>query len=411
MTIGELQARLMLGSSTLTGAVDRMERAGPAQARCPSRATAAPIACSRSPGRARKAEALLRDAGQDRGRRVPRPHRRRAPHALDAARQGARAASAETTMSDERAGEEFRVTARRGLPPDEVRELSRSRRGAPTLSIAQTVALAAACIAAAVVTRGRPWHPLVVVAAILGVVGAQHALAVLAHEGGALPHLQDALAQRPRRRALRRAARPVDAHLSRHPPHPPQPPLRAARSRSRAHGRLSARPRLPRAQAGQGSRSASRSIKNYYYFVGKPQGVRRIDDTSPALRAAARRERKLVALANHRLLSAVDLYGFLALVSPALVPAAGHDAAGDPAPARRSWSTAPSTTPRRRSRPRAPTSCPSTCTGCSSRTTCIITSSIISIRRYRIIDWRECHRRLRARGVLDGAEVAAIVRR
>src|SRR5947209_16469853 len=28
LTIGELQARLMLGSSTLTGAVDRMERAG-----------------------------------------------------------------------------------------------------------------------------------------------------------------------------------------------------------------------------------------------------------------------------------------------------------------------------------------------------------------------------------------------
>jgi DNA-binding MarR family transcriptional regulator len=28
MTIGELQARLMLGSSTLTGAIDRMERAG-----------------------------------------------------------------------------------------------------------------------------------------------------------------------------------------------------------------------------------------------------------------------------------------------------------------------------------------------------------------------------------------------
>jgi DNA-binding MarR family transcriptional regulator len=28
MTIGELQSRLMLGSSTLTGAIDRMERAG-----------------------------------------------------------------------------------------------------------------------------------------------------------------------------------------------------------------------------------------------------------------------------------------------------------------------------------------------------------------------------------------------
>jgi DNA-binding MarR family transcriptional regulator len=28
LTVGELQARLMLGSSTLTGAIDRMERAG-----------------------------------------------------------------------------------------------------------------------------------------------------------------------------------------------------------------------------------------------------------------------------------------------------------------------------------------------------------------------------------------------
>jgi DNA-binding MarR family transcriptional regulator len=28
MTIGELQAHMMLGSSTLTGAIDRMERAG-----------------------------------------------------------------------------------------------------------------------------------------------------------------------------------------------------------------------------------------------------------------------------------------------------------------------------------------------------------------------------------------------
>ena len=41
MTIGELQARLMLGSSTLTGAIDRMERRAWSSARR-SRATAAP---------------------------------------------------------------------------------------------------------------------------------------------------------------------------------------------------------------------------------------------------------------------------------------------------------------------------------------------------------------------------------
>ncbi|MGZ3429289.1 MAG: fatty acid desaturase, partial [Polyangia bacterium] len=83
----------------------------------------------------------------------------------------------------ERAGEEFRVKARVGLPPDEVRELSKLSPLRSTGSIVQTFALAAACIALGVLTRGHWWHPLAVAAAIVGIAGAQHALAVLAHEG------------------------------------------------------------------------------------------------------------------------------------------------------------------------------------------------------------------------------------
>ena len=81
-----------------------------------------------------------------------------------------------------RAGEEFRSRARRGLPPDEVRALSRLSPWRAVLSSLQTAALAAASIAAAVLSRGHRGHALVVAAALLGVAGAQHALAVLAHE-------------------------------------------------------------------------------------------------------------------------------------------------------------------------------------------------------------------------------------
>ena len=51
-----------------------------------------------------------------------------------------------TTMT-ERVGEEFRVEARAGLPPDEVRALSKLSPLRATLSIAQSFAFAAACTA------------------------------------------------------------------------------------------------------------------------------------------------------------------------------------------------------------------------------------------------------------------------
>ena len=84
-------------------------------------------------------------------------------------------------MSEPR-GEEFREPVRRGLAPAELKALAQLSTARGLLALAQTAALAAAAVAAALVTRGRPLHALVVAAAILGVAGAQHQLAVLAHE-------------------------------------------------------------------------------------------------------------------------------------------------------------------------------------------------------------------------------------
>jgi fatty acid desaturase len=72
------------------------------------------------------------------------------------------------------------------LSIDELRELSRISPWRSTLTIAKTAALASACIGAALVSRGHAGHALVVVAAIIGIAGAQHGLAVLAHEGAHL---------------------------------------------------------------------------------------------------------------------------------------------------------------------------------------------------------------------------------
>src|SRR5437868_2123965 len=73
-----------------------------------------------------------------------------------------------------------------GLSIEELRELSRLSPLRSTLSIVKTAALAAACIVAAVVSRGHALHPLVVALAIVGAAGAQHGLAVLTHEGAHL---------------------------------------------------------------------------------------------------------------------------------------------------------------------------------------------------------------------------------
>lgn len=196
-----------------------------------------------------------------------------------------------------KAGEEFRVEARAALPPDQVRELSRISPVRSTASIAKTLALAAGCIAAAVVTRGRAWHPLVAAAAIVGVAGAQHGLAVLAHEAAHyrtyrarwLNDLAGTLCAAPLGLSMltyRAIHRIHHNHL--YEPLDPDLALMAGYPRGRAYLLR----KLAKDLAG------ITVVKNYYYFVGKPQGVQRLDDTAPSLRAAAARQRRYVALAN-----------------------------------------------------------------------------------------------------------------
>jgi fatty acid desaturase len=317
-------------------------------------------------------------------------------------------------MSDEaapgaagpRAGEEFRVKSRPGLPPAEVRELSRLSPWRSTWSMVQTFALAAGCIAAAVVTRGRPWHALVVAASLVGIAGAQHALAVLAHEAAHyrsyktrwLNDLTGTLCAAPLGLSMltyRVIHRIHHNHL--YEPLDPDLALMAGYPRGRAYLLR----KLAKDLAG------ITVVKNYAYFVGKPQGVQRMGDTSPELRARANRDRKLVALVNIAFFAVAIYAGFwrwyllfwmLPLVTLLqailrLRAVMEHGAVED------------TTTPLK-----------------AARTNFVpwylywllfphdvhyhIEHHLYpSIPHYRLA---ECHRRLRARGVLDGAEVATL---
>ncbi len=307
---------------------------------------------------------------------------------------------------NEPAGEEFRVKPRAGLSPDEVRALSKLSPGRAARSIGQTFALAAASIAAAIATRGHAWHPLVVVAAVAGVAGAQHGLAVLAHEGAHyrlfktrwLNDLAGKLCATPLGLSMltyRAIHRIHHNHL--YEPLDPDLALMAGYPRGRSYLLR----KLAKDLAG------ITVIKNYYYFVGKPQGVGRLDDTSPALRAAARRERKLVALANAGFIALSIYLGFwrwylllwfLPLVTllqailrlRAVMEHGAVDDTTTPLKAARTnfvpfylyWILFPHDVHYHIEHHLYP-----------------------SIPHYRLA---ECHRRLRARGTLDGAEVAEL---
>jgi fatty acid desaturase len=307
----------------------------------------------------------------------------------------------------EPAGEEFRVGSHRGLSPDEVRELSRLSPLRSTLSHLKTLALAAVYISAAVLTRGHRWHPLVVTAAFIGVAGAQHALAVLVHEAAHyrsfktrwLNDLVGTLCGAPLGLSMltyRVIHRIHHNHL--YEPIDPDLALMAGYPR----GRLYLVRKLLKDLAG------ITILKNYYYFVGRPQGVRRMDDTSPALRAAARRERKLIALANAVFIVVSIVLGFwrwylLLWLLPAVTllqailrlrAVLEHGAVDDittPLKAARTnfvpfylyWILFPHDVNHHIEHHLHP-----------------------SIPHYRL---EECHRRMRARGVLDGAEVSELV--
>jgi fatty acid desaturase len=209
----------------------------------------------------------------------------------------------------EAAGEEFRVKSRAGLPADEVRALSKISALRSTWSIVKTIALAAACITAAVVTRGHRLHPLVVAAAILGVAGAQHGLAVLAHEAAHyrtyqtrwLNDLAGKLVAAPLGLSMltyRLIHRIHHNHL--YEALDPDLALMAGYPRGRAYLlRKLAKDLL-----------GITTVKNYYYFVGKPNQSRPLDDTSPRLRAAATRERRLVGVATLAFFALSIYFGF-----------------------------------------------------------------------------------------------------
>jgi fatty acid desaturase len=194
--------------------------------------------------------------------------------------------------------------SREALSPQEVRELSRISPLRSTLSIARTVTLAAGCIVAAVASRGHALHALVMAAAIVGIAGAQHGLAVLAHEAAHyrsfatrwLNDLVGFLCGAPLGLSMRTYRLVHNIH-HRHLYEPVDPDLALMAGYPR--GRAYLLRKLAKDLVG------ITVVKNYSYFVGRPQGERRVEG-----RAAAARERKLVALANIAFVSLSIYMGF-----------------------------------------------------------------------------------------------------
>jgi fatty acid desaturase len=287
------------------------------------------------------------------------------------------------------------------LPTDEVRALSQISPLRSTLSLVKTAALVVACLFAAV----RWPHPLVVAAALVGIAGAQHGLAVLAHEAG---HFRSYRTRWLNDLVGKICATPLGIsmltyrmihnvhHHHLYEPVDPDLPLMAGYPR----GRLYLIRKLLKDLAG------ITVIKNYAYFSGKPNG-QRLPDTSATVRRAAARDRRIVLFANIAFVLLSIEFGFwrqylLLWVLPAVTLLQAilrfraileHGAVAD------------TSTPLR-----------------AARTNFVprylywvlfphdvhyhIEHHLYpSIPHYRLA---ECHRRLRARGILDGAEVATL---
>ncbi len=211
-----------------------------------------------------------------------------------------------TTTDEPARGEEFGERARRALPPDEVRELSRLSPWRSTLALAQSWALAAGCVAVAL----RWPRPLVVAAALVGIAGAQHGLAVLAHEaahyrsyrGRWLNDLVGAACGTPLGLSML-TYRVIHRIHHNHLYEPIDPDLALMAGYPRGRGYLAVK--LLKDLTG------ITTIKNYAYFAGRPPGEGRpLDDTSPSLRAAAARQRRRVLAYQIAFLSLAVIFGF-----------------------------------------------------------------------------------------------------
>lgn len=208
-------------------------------------------------------------------------------------------------------GEEFRVKAREGLPPALVRELSALSPLRATWSILANVGGVALCLAAALVWR----TPLVWAAAIVGIAAGQHGLAILVHQSA---HYRLFESRRLNDAVGRACAVPLGVsmityriihrihHNHLYEPIDPDMALMAGYPRGRAY--------LLR-KLGK-DLSGVTSVKNYLYFFGRtPKGDGKrtskfIDDTSPALKAAGRRDRRLVIWGQLALLALFVAAGF-----------------------------------------------------------------------------------------------------
>jgi fatty acid desaturase len=206
--------------------------------------------------------------------------------------------------SEARRGEEFRVapaparSRRVGLSPEAVRRLSELSPLRATLSLVEawgTIALLAA------VAHRYP-HPAVIAAAALGIAARQHALAILTHQAAHyrmvetrwLNDLIGRLCGYPLSTSMltyRIIHRIHHNHL--YSPIDPDLALIAGYPR----GRWYLMKKLLKDLFGL------TTLKNYRYFFGQPQAPRDAppakgpcDDTSPALRAAARRDRQGVVI-------------------------------------------------------------------------------------------------------------------
>lgn len=194
-------------------------------------------------------------------------------------------------------GEEFRIMARRGLPPREVKRLTKLSPLQGAWSVAQIVIMICAAIAVAI----NWWHPITIVLAVIVISAGQHALAVLSHEAGHyrlfetrwlndLFGVAAGMVIGVSNGCYRIVHRLHHNHL--YEANDPDLPLMAGYPRGKAY----LWKKLVKDLLGLTAH------KNYAYFFGAPGGgkdqdenIRPLDDTSPRLRRAAVRERWLVA--------------------------------------------------------------------------------------------------------------------
>ena len=218
-------------------------------------------------------------------------------------------------MSDADTGHAFRDDRRRVRPlaPDTVKRLSALDPVRATLAVGETLAVIAAAAAAAVV-----WpHPAIVAVCVVVIATRQHALFVLAHDAAhyrlyPTRRLNDAVGRALAAVAgLSMATYRVIHRLHHNHLYAPQDPDIALHG-GYPRGRLYLLRKLARDLAGL------TAWKTYGYFFGNPalnrdnpHSPRPLDDTAPALREAARRDRWFVAAVQGALLGGAAAGGVL----------------------------------------------------------------------------------------------------